>query len=751
MKLRAAAAAAAAAALLVLALPAAASSPVPVRSGAVPEVPGVLVVLADGASTADLLRADLPFLTRLRRGGGAAILTFHPVPEAGQLVVASRVLTLATGAAVRARPEALVAGSPSQVPEAAGAFLARTGGEAPTSSVLVVDPRPGPGSDLPDGLRPGVVADALREAGRDVSVYGNADGAGGRERLGALLAMDSDGVVPSGEVGDAATVASGAVLGGARMSGAIASRVREDLRSGGLVVLDWGDLRRIDAEAGLASQHAWDDARLAALHGVDSFLEGLEMPRGAAVMVVSAVAPAKGKERKDSFGVLVMGTVGFETTGGERLLTSASTRRQGIVADADFAPSLLALFDLPVPSTMAGNPIRRSSGAVGPESLLSLACQARGAAGARGLAQGLLAALTIVFGLAGLALAGIARRWASLSRSAKPSGSKGLELWCAALGPVRAGLLGCLALPGAYLVSAGLYREGGPIAVLVGIAIAAAVGMCALALKRHIPPAAVAAMFSATVVLCDLGLGAPLALRAYLGGNPFDGERFFGIGNGYAAILLAVVAVVLAFTRPTRRQSTGMLAVLALVYGLPWLGADVGGAATVAGAACAVWVFWGGRRMRRRDGLYALLASALAVGGSLMVDAFRPGATHAGGFVRRAAEAGWGEVARVAAHKMAMNAETLLHLPLSVFGPIALVIIGVLAWRRARAGDGDDARGAAIMAAACAAGVPLILLNDTGLAASNALAQVLVVAAIESKVTRSGGQPADGMAPLGLS
>ena len=157
-------------------------------------------------------------------------------------------------------------------------------------------------------------------------------------------------------------------------------------------------------------------------------------------------------------------------------------------------------------------------------------------------------------------------------------------------------------------------------------------------------PAAI--VFGAHAV--DLARGSPLIGASLAGPNPKGGSRFFGIGNELEHLCSSVdVLLGLGRRAHARRRSARRARMFALgclvaaaIIGSGRLGADVGGVITLgAGAAAAVLASLGGRPSRKR----VLLACLVPVAGDTGADRPRPGdvrrrPSHAHGDARQRGE-----------------------------------------------------------------------------------------------------------------
>jgi hypothetical protein len=233
---------------------------------------------------------------------------------------------------------------------------------------------------------------------------------------------------------------------------------------------------------------------------------------------------------------------------------------------------------------------------------------------------------------------------------------------------------------------------------------------------RVAAPALLGAVLLGLVAL-DLVLGGHGLSQPLLGGSAWDGERFYGLGNGYFAFALAAVMLVAGFAPLSAVATAALAAALGVVDGLPRLGADVGGALTsMLTAAAALVVLAPGRPRARRVLLLAGLALAAAVAVALGAGLGGP-VSHAGRFADRLQQ-GPADAAGVVVDQLARNLRLLANSPFAWVGPLQVLLAGLIAlrpppplrdlpdWTRRVLGLG--AFGSAL----------LILLNDTGVTAT---------------------------------
>jgi hypothetical protein len=348
--------------------------------------------------------------------------------------------------------------------------------------------------------------------------------------------------------------------------------------------------------------------------------------------------------------VMAQGSPDLVPSGNLRGLTSATTRRDGVVSNVDAVPTVAGFLGLLV-SEGAGAPIRVAEET--PTELLGRYVEYRDVVRPIGLA--LLAVALVALG-AGLVL--LLGPWAvtpTVARSVALVGLAAISLQVALL-------------PGSWLPGYG----GSLVWTVLGV-VGAMVLLAGVVAGRRSPYAAVAVVAGAglTLVVVDAVLGWPSLLTPLLGGSALEGVRFFGLGNPYAGMVLAGSVLAAALLRPW--AGVALIAAAALFAGLPWAGADLGGGVTL----FAVAALWWAMRVRGRVGLSGiLLVIGAAIAGALLLIALH-GLAAAPSHVTRAVEEARGVagVLGTLRDRLLLNVETTLRTP-----AVWPALIGVPVW-----------------------------------------------------------------------
>jgi hypothetical protein len=415
--------------------------------------------------------------------------------------------------------------------------------------------------DAPGDVIPGLFGSTLQHAGRKVGYVGVA----GFQQTEAVVAANRRGHIERVSLGTVGTFAHRAL----RM---------------------W---ERTDV---LVARFPSDAAGLAALDGV---LAG----RRPGDLILIVRAPPAGVLRLLPSGMLGRGASGD-------VLWSPTTRRLGLVAATDYAPTVLDYLGIAIPKKMQGRVIEsRTDG--DPEEVRARMARLDVILGRRPLAIN-----TWFLCFCGLALAlGLAR------------GRAGVD---AAL---RIGFLGVLWMPGVALFTAYILPTR---TVELAILALGSLGLGALTdrfVRWPLAPAVPAALvFGAHAI--DLARGSPLIGASLAGPNPKGGARFFGIGNELEILLsLEVLFGLGAFLSalPRRYVRWGFAAgclVAAAIIGSGRLGADVGGVITLGAGAAAAFLASLGRPPTRRALAIAVLVPFVAVLGLIGLDLVTSGGAH---------------------------------------------------------------------------------------------------------------------------
>ncbi|HEY3283861.1 MAG TPA: hypothetical protein VGN26_16465 [Armatimonadota bacterium] len=625
---------------------------------------------------------------------------------------------------------------------------------------------------------PGALGQLLRAAGLQAVVLGDADRPEEPHREAAMVAMDRLGIVGAAPgVGQelpapsfATRYRAAAPFGRETSVRALAESVRRAAGPKvGLIVIDWGDAARLDDYRRWMTDTRYLDARARMLTDLDRLLGQLRRVLRPESDLLLLVSPHPGRESRTGFDLLapvvaspasllqraasgpgarggaplppplqgarpslagppVAAVAG--PVGGGALLTSPTTRRRGIVANTDVAPTIASVLGLGEDPTIVGRPM--------------VAQPVKGAVPA---AQGLHGRLVAVEVQRRRALRWVLETWRW--------GMVLLALWALFGGyrwVTRAGRalgLVLLALPVVVLAGGGLPALS--VAGYSALLVTGAIGLAALAgvLERwtRVPLAGVLVLASLLVVgtIADGLRGFQAMPYTILSYSVMEGARYYGIGNEFmgcliAAALLAASVLVARGSRrggpevrptPWRWVAAALFGLTALVLAGPSWGAKFGGAITASLAfSFALLRFWN-RPITRRLILGCFFSLVAVVTLVVLADLARGGqSTHVGRLVRSVQELGVGELLMVFQRKWAINLRLLMYSPWSRLMQLALLPCALYYWRgalrtrlpawtRPPAGEGWPPGAVGIgLTSILLAGLVAFLVNDAGVLAA---------------------------------
>jgi hypothetical protein len=374
-------------------------------------------------------------------------------------------------------------------------------------------------------------------------------------------------------------------------------------------------------------------------------------------LILVVRAPPAGRGRLLPAGMLASGEEG-------EVLYSPTTRRVGLAAATDYAPTSLEHLGIGVPDEMDGRRIDpRPDG--DPEEVRLRMARLDVVLSRRGTALN-----WFVIGVAAMCAAlWFMRRRAGLDEA------------------LRTAFLAAMWLPGVALLTA--YLQPTRLAETILLAGGSlALGRATDRLVRWPLAPAVPGLLVFAAHAIDLARGSPLIGASLAGPNPKGGARFFGIGNELEILLslevlfgLGALLTLVAARRVPWGFATGCL-VAAIIIGAGRLGADVGGVITLgAGAAGAVLASLPGGPSRRAVVL-AALAPLAGLGGLVAIDVLSGGDAH---FTRTVLEGdGAGSLVEIVKRRLLISANGLSGVTI-----IGLCVVGVvcLVWGVRRRDD----------------------------------------------------------------
>lgn len=647
----------------------------------------MIVIVVPGLRADDLKRPELTTLRRLATRGAIGWMNTRTARVPGQKrdPIEAAYLTLGAGARATAGPYARVI-TPS------------------TLTLLKAE-----NAKLDHPVHVGALGDMLHRAGLKTHVLGNEDDTE-PGRAAIMIAMDSQGSVDRN---------ASESIGKRRTDQPVPYGITDEIvhpaiQKGPFSFRVWviGDIARADRYAPLCLPKIAQQHRSNALRRLDSILnDNVRTHLPGRRYILLAPAPADSAPPGDRLAPMLMFGDGIQPG----LLTSASTKRPGLLANTDFLPTVAAYFGLKPPEGMVGRPITvtplssttpwweplmarvglRTSPAIPLAELWASLHDRWAARAAQQAALGGLPTLQCAIALAVMIVWWwrFPSPWKGeelrvrveetymhlLTYSAHPdphlTGEKELLYHPLPLQSKRvfhllhALPLATLCLPLALFVLPLFVPSSVIGAVLVLTAVLLAMVIIALRWPDSILRIAMVALGTLVAgVVLDLLIGGVLLRQAWMSYSMMEGARYYGIGNEYAAAVFAgALLCSYAFLQGTTRWKLPavlvLLLTLALLIGMPAFGANAGGClAALAGFGVAGWLWMRGR-LHLRDIIALLVVACLLVFLVLVADLLR-GAEHQSHIAR--AITGGESIANILWRKLSLNFYLLFHSPWSL-------------------------------------------------------------------------------------
>jgi len=496
--------------------------------------------------------------------------------------------------------------------------------------------------------------------------------------------------------------------------GALETALSQALTRASVVAVETGDLSRIAEQAELMAPAVVSSRRAEAMARMDEFIRrvaGRMKGHPWRLYLVTPTAMAGPEERADVLTPIAAWGEGVS----RGLLTSPSTRRAGVVANVDLAPSVLEFLGIAIPAEAVGRPMNVAP-APGGDALWYVMRlqqqQTRLEANRPYVLDGASAIIVALFAITAMALL--------LAGPLSNAVTAGLR---------EAGLL-IIAFPlGALVVPADLVANPALVFVAVAVVVVAAY-WAARALGRIAPPYAWLAGAFTLALSIDLIAGQRLVRNSCLGYSVTVGSRYYGLGNELGGVLLAAapvgVAVWLGRMRPGRIQrlaAAAILAAIVIIIGHPAGGSNLGIAVPAALGFGLAALGLHSVRLRGRHLLIAGAAALVAVGIVLVVNWPSAGGqpSHIGLAIAAIQRGGLAEMAQILSRRMARNLVLVRHSAVTWILVSAVVVTACAALGRSRALSEQTRQRSALSPGLVGAGVASALsffLNDSGVAAA---------------------------------
>jgi hypothetical protein len=618
-------------------------------------LPGkVVMVFIDRISLADLNLADTPNLDLLIGKGSIGLMT---VNTGGTRSQRDAYMTMGAGTRVIGSDKSHLgfgAYESYQGTPAGDLYQQITGTVTPQNTVVNLGFAQAArnNSKRPYPVTIGALGTALREAGVRAAVVGNCDTPYEYKRFLVSLLMDDQGIVPNGTVDRSCLVEDHGRPFGIRTDyDALLEQVNKLWNSSDLIAIQLGDTSRAEDFRYEAADARTEQCKRTAIEESDAFIgllsQKLDMKRDL-LLIVTPLGPARDLAENNRMTPVV--AVGSGILKG--LLTSASTKRPGVITNLDIGASVLDYFDIPHQPGQLGAGIYSVPSGTSPTELQAFNKKLTEIFNQRGFLLRSYVTAQVLLLLASLVVIFLAKKL---------------------LPYAKACLFFLMSVPISYLLLTLLHQSSLAGSFILSWLLAAAVtGMLFLTKWDTLTGIAVICFAAAGLLIGDQLTGARLIQGSPLGYDVISGARFYGIGNEYMGVLIGAVCTGTGVLYELWGKKAGRLthvpvvilfAATMLTMAHPGIGANVGG--TIAAAAAFSFFFilmWKGR-MRLKYLLPAGALIVLFITGLFLFDSTRAidSQSHMGQTVSLIRENGLIELFYILKRKIEMNIKLIRY------------------------------------------------------------------------------------------
>ncbi|MGE5372480.1 MAG: hypothetical protein ACM3QZ_10880 [Solirubrobacterales bacterium] len=616
--------------------------------------PRVFCLIIDQLTIYDITPQTTPNLNRLAQNGSVGLVSNRTLGSAN---VDDISLTIGAGNLAKSIKHPLTAYNADEiVPEAgktAGLYQPLLTGIPNEGCQVLVPPLPEVKAAMAEenvSTRVGTLGDILRKNHKTAALLGNADTRGLISRPSAVIAMDIYGRIPEGDIGPATYRPSPGLIDVETNYDYLLREARKLSNTSDVIFIELADLARLaQADPAEPAQIEADRARI--LRNIDQFAGSLMKlaDRPDLLLVVSPAPPQMLIDLRNTFTPVL--AIGPNYQNGR--LTSAATRRGGVVANTDIAPTILSFFNINAANpSLVGQPMIAEP--VPDQGILSAQVQLADRSATTNrlrlpLIQG-YAVLEIVLLLAALL---VILRFRQYRNTMMPI------LYSVLVCPIVLLPLNLLALPADWHY--------------IAVSILAVIGLTWLLIVFSRREYYLATMLAAGIMLAllniDLFTGANMIKSSVLGYDPMAGARYYGIGNEYLGMMIgsALLFGSALYARFPGRATMGLLIVFflgeAAVIALPNLGAQTDGVITAPIAFLTSLALLSGFRLKPKTLLVIGGIMVTAVLSLTIFDMNRPPElqTHIGRAANQIATGGWQEALTIIQRKAAMNLKLIKY------------------------------------------------------------------------------------------
>ncbi|MHB8171381.1 MAG: hypothetical protein ACYDG6_07550 [Thermincolia bacterium] len=553
----------------------------------------VIVVVIDRIWWQDILRAGTPNLQQIMDKGAIGVMN----TRTGQARLPDHTyLTMGAGSRVEGGIASSRAYNVSEEVDGVKAgelYLRRTGYQAGLGAVVQVElaQLAALNEKRHYPVQLGAIGWSLHQAGLKTAVFGNADGEKEPGRQGVTLAMDDKGMVDYGYI-DATVLKKDMnfVTGFRTDYQGILKGFQKYKNQAQLIVIETGDTSRVEDSSHRILDKVFQKKKREALQEADRFLGQLtkELDWSTDRLIIVTPTPSiRNLNEHLWLTPVIMAGHGV----GPGLLTSGTTKREGIVSNLDIAATIVDYLGLPQNPNIMGRPMEGMASNLTVAHLEEISKKAA----ITHLTRPILVKGYVTVQIIVLILAMVTVFW----RKPQPRLMNPVLLWL-------------MAVPMVFLLLPILPQYNIWVSIFYTITLSSMVVWASLKLGRNheLYPYIIVCLATVAVILSDTLTGSYLTKGSVLGYDAMEGARYYGIGNEYMGVLIGatIIGATGLLQRFNNRKNHNISMVLVTIFfvfvtyilAAPNLGTNVGGTiAALAGFGLTILLLMGVKPSRK--------------------------------------------------------------------------------------------------------------------------------------------------------
>ncbi|MEG2984054.1 MAG: hypothetical protein RR835_05095 [Peptostreptococcaceae bacterium] len=557
----------------------------------------------------------------------------------------------------------------------------------------------------------GALGQTLNEKNMKVSVLGNADtGLEAKDlnrNIGAM-AMDSYGRIDSGNVDDINKVNNKMPFGLGTDYNKLKSQTQKYLNESDVLFVELGDTYRLDLYKQYLNENTYKDMEKEIHKNINLYLKDLfnNIDSNDKVYVISPFPKDIDYKNKRRLSPVIK----FDGEG-KGILTSATTRRDGIIGNVDIGADILANYNL-TSEYMVGREVETIKMDDNIGFMTSEYSKIVSISNVRSsIIQFFTNTVSIILVL-----------MVALLALKKPLQSKFKENYdkvCNGLKEVsKFGLI----LPLAFLL-APILNLNTPIGIYISIGIIA-IGIYIISkwiFKDDIKQIAFYATTSIVVIIADSLLGSYLMKNSIMSYDAIVGARYYGIGNEYQGITIGAsimaMAILIKFNKLPKIMVPIISCVILFVSASPVMGANVGSAISESVALILFTMLIFDIKIDFKKAILILCGAGVVVIGFAAIDILSGSESHLSLFINQILVSGPSAIIETFARKISMNIKLMQNsawVNIIYIGILGILIIRIIYGNIFKKLMDNDIFFKKALIAISAGAVVTLLVNDSG-------------------------------------